>query len=256
MSIVLLAAIGPLIASFDYRELNTGASLSSPSGEHLLGTDFQGRDYFARMAAGAQLALQVSLIVVGITVLIAVPIGLLAGYRGGLFDGIALRIADLLLALPWFLIAAGLVASLGPGLSTVYIALIVAFVPPVVRLTRNSVFSVAKKEYVEAARSLGESHLSLMFRYVLANAYRPILVFATSLMAFAPLAEAALSYLGFGVQSPQSSWGLELANATQYLGTADHLAIFPGLLLAWFVIGVNLVGDGLGDLFAESEGSR
>jgi peptide/nickel transport system permease protein len=151
------------------------------------------------------------------------------------------------LSIPWLLIALFLATVLGFGLPTVLVALLIVFSPQLARVARNSVLTVRNREYVMAARSIGESSRSVLVRYVLPNSYFPILVLMTSMMGYAILGEAAVSYLGVGVQPPETSWGLELADAQTYISSAPYLGIFPGLAIAIFVFGLNFLGDGLGD---------
>lgn len=252
--IVLLAVFGPLVAPYDYVQQGTGAPLAGPSSEHWLGTDLYGRDVLSRMIAGARIAIVVPLVVGLAAGVLGVAIGLVAGYFGGVADGVAMRGVDVWLSFPWLLVALGLVAVMGRGLTTVLVALTVVYTPQVARLTRNTVQSVRSQEFVEAGHALGERTTTLLLAYVLRNAYFPILVLLTSMLAFSILNEAGMSYLGFGVQSPQTSWGLELTDAVQYINVAPHLAIFPGLAIAWIVLGFNLLGDGLGDLLDETRG--
>ncbi len=250
--ILVLAVFGPLIAPFDYTQQGVGAPLDPPSSAHWLGTDLYGRDVLSRLIAGARLAVAVPLIVGALAGLLGIGVGLLAGFFGGVVDGLAMRAMDVLLSFPWLLVALGLVAVMGRGLTTVIVALTVVYTPQVARLTRNTVQSVAAQDFVEAGRALGERTGALALRYVLRNAYFPILVLLTSMLAFSILNEAGMSYLGFGVQSPQTSWGLELTDSVQYLNVAPLLAIAPGVAIAWIVLGFNLLGDGLGDLFDET----
>jgi ABC-type dipeptide/oligopeptide/nickel transport system permease subunit len=245
---VLVAIFGRWLAPYPYAELNAGEILAGPSAEHPLGTDFFGRDMLSRLIEGASAALVLPLAVAAITLLVAVPIGLLVGYLGGRLDDALMGLADLLLALPWILVALIVVSLRGPGLDSVIIALPIVFAAPVVRITRNSVRSVLNMEYVEAARAIGEPHLSVVLRYILRNAYFPILVLVTSQMGYSILAESAMSYLGFGAQSPDTTWGLELASGADYMTLAPHLVIYPGIAIAWAVMAFSFLGDGFGDL--------
>jgi peptide/nickel transport system permease protein len=250
--LVCVGVFGSAIAPYNYNAQNVGPALHGPSSAHLLGTDLYGRDMLSRLIAGDRTMLIVALVVGGGTLLLAVPIGLAAGYLGGSVDGVLMRIIDVILSFPWLLVALALVAILGPGLKTVFIALITVYTPQLARVTRNAVQAARLREFVAAGEAIGETTPSLVLRYVLRNAYFPILVLLTSMIAFSILNEAALSYLGFGVQAPSTSWGLELANNTAYVSVAPYLVIFPGVLIAWTVIGLNLLGDGLGDILDET----
>lgn len=246
--LLVIAVLGPLLAPYDYTEQNVGPPLEGPSGAHWFGTDYFGRDMLSRLIAGDRTAFVVALVVGLGTLVFGVAIGLIAGYRGGWVDSLLMRSVDVMLSFPWLIVALGLVAVLGPGLKTVLVALIVVYTPQLARVTRNTVRSVRSREFVEAGEAIGEGTPALVLRYVLRNAYFPILVLLTSMLAFSILNEAGVSFLGFGVQAPDTSWGLELAESAQYLSVAPHLAIFPGLLIAWMVLGLNLLGDGLGDI--------
>jgi ABC-type dipeptide/oligopeptide/nickel transport system permease subunit len=250
--LAIIAIIGPAIAPYDFTEQNVGQPLDGPSSAHWFGTDIYGRDMLSRLIAGDRTAFTVAIVVGLGTLIFGVGIGLVAGYFGGWIDTIAMRIVDVMLSFPWLIVALGLVAVLGSGLKTVLIALILVYTPQLARMTRNTVGAVKSREFVEAGVAIGETTPALLLRYVLRNAYFPILVLLTSMLAFSILNEAGISFLGFGVQPPDTSWGLELAEAAQYLSVAPHLAIFPGLLIAWIVLGFNLLGDGLGDLLDEN----
>lgn len=253
LPVVVSAVVGSVLSPYDPSEQGVGPALTGPSRANWFGTDLYGRDYLSRMIEGAAVVVSTSSVVVGVSAAVGVLAGLVAGFKRGLLDAFVMTGVDILLSFPWILTAVGLVAVLGPGLRTVMVALVIAYVPQIARLTRNAVIAVESKDFVHAGVAIGESQTALMFRYVLRNAYRPILVLVTSMLAFASLNEAAISYLGYGVQSPDTSWGLELAVSSQFLTVGPHLAVFPGLLLAWYVLGLNLLGDGLGDVFSEMD---
>lgn len=245
--IVVAAVLAPVISPYDPRKLHVGPSLAPPSADFLFGTDFFGRDMLSRILLGARTSVVVGLVVGAGTLALGLPLGLLAGFFGGWIDTLAMRVADVILSIPWLLVALVLATMLGFGLTTVVVALVVIYTPQLARVTRNSVLTVRSREYVAAARSIGESTPSVILRYVLPNAYFPVLVLLTSMMGYAILGEAAISYLGVGVQPPNTSWGLELAESQSYFAVGPHLAVFPGLAIALFVFGMNFLGDGLGD---------
>lgn len=247
LPVVLVAALGPWITPFSFDELGTGALLEGPSWRHLLGTDLHGRDVLSRLIIGARPALGVPVAIAAVTLAIGLPLGLLVGYRPGWVDEIVMRVVDMILSMPWILVALALASVRGPGINTVIVALAVVFVAPVIRVTRSSVRSVASKEYVDGARALGEGGLSISTRYIFRNAYFPVLVLLTSQLGYSILAESAMSYLGLGVQSPNTSWGLELAMGRDYMAIAPHLVIAPGVFIAWAVLAFNFLGDGMGD---------
>jgi peptide/nickel transport system permease protein len=247
-ALLVVAAIGPLVSPYNFAELSTGAPFEPPSALHWLGTDLHGRDLLSRLLQGTRTALALPVAVAGITLLIALPLGLLVGYLGGTLDDATMSVVDILLSLPWILIALVVVSYRGPGLASVVLALPIVFAAPIVRITRNSVRRVVRLDYVIAARAIGESQVSILVRYVLRNTYFPVLVLVTSQLGYAILAESAMSYLGLGVQSPHTSWGLELATGADFAASAPHLVIFPGIMIAWAVMGFSFLGDGLGDV--------
>jgi peptide/nickel transport system permease protein len=251
LPIVLMAVFGGLITPYPPTELSP-ESLHGPSAGHWLGTDFHGRDILSRLITGARTALILPLVVALITVAVSLPVGLLAGYRGGRLDDLVMGFVDMLLSLPWILVTLIVVSIMGPGLDAVIVALPIVFAPPVIRITRNSVRAVASQDYVNAARAIGESTSAIVLRYVLRNAYFPILVLLTSQLGYSILVESTLSYLGFGVQSPDTSWGLELATGADYLALSSHVVIFPGVVIAWAVMAFSFLGDGLGDMLDAS----
>ncbi|GAB2601221.1 ABC transporter permease [Pseudactinotalea suaedae] len=246
--IVLVAIFAPWLTPYPYDAIYVGDVLGAPTSEHWLGTDLNGRDLLSRLIIGTRVVVGVPLAVGLLTLVIGVPIGLLAGYLRGVVDGVLMRVVDVFLSFPWLLVALGLAAVLGAGLSTVIVTLVVVYWPQVARVTRNSVMAVSESEYVTAAAAIGEPRSSIVLRYVLRNAYFPILVLLSSMLAFSILNEAGISFLGFGIQSPQTSWGLELAAGSTYLTAAPHLVIFPGLAIVLVVLGMNMFADGLGDL--------
>lgn len=248
IAIVFIAIFADQIAPYHYSKIRTGARFEKPSAAHLFGTDNLQRDVFSRVIYGTRISLSVGIICVGIALSIGVPAGLIAGYSGGWIDLILMRICDVLLSIPWVLMAVAITAITGPGIKVVYIAMGLVHAPGFMRLTRGMVLSIREREYVDAAEQLGESKLSILFRYVLPNSAGTILVRATGIMAGAVLSEAAISYLGYGTQPPNPSWGLMLTDSQGYLWQQPWLAIFPGFAIVLLVLSVNLLGDGLRDL--------
>jgi peptide/nickel transport system permease protein len=219
-----------------------------PSRDHLFGTDNLKRDVFSRVVYGTRISLTVGIICVGIALGIGVSTGLLAGYSGGWIDMVFMRICDVLLSVPWVLMAVAVTAITGPGIEVVYISMGLVHAPGFMRLTRGTVLSIREREYVDAAEQLGESKAAILFRYILPNSAGMIIVRATTIMARAVLSEAAISYIGYGTQPPNPSWGLMLTDSQGYLWQQPWLAIFPGLAIVLLVLSVNLFGDGLRDL--------
>ncbi|GAB2988007.1 ABC transporter permease [Actinotalea caeni] len=253
---VLVAILAPWLTPYPYDQVYVGEVLGAPDADHLLGTDLNGRDLLSRLIMGTRVVVGIPLVVGLLTLLIGVPVGLLAGYLRGPFDAVAMRVVDIFLSFPWLLVALGLASVLGAGLSTVVVTLVVVYWPQVARVTRNSVIAVTEAEYVKAAAAIGESRTSIVLRYVLRNAYFPVLVLLSSMMAFSILNEAGISFLGFGIQSPDTSWGLELAAGSTYLSAAPHLVVFPGIAIVVVVLGMNLFADGLGDLLSRQGRNR
>jgi ABC-type dipeptide/oligopeptide/nickel transport system permease subunit len=229
-----------------------------PSSAHIFGVDQIGRDVFSRTLAGARVSLLVAFVGTGLSVLFGVTLGMIAGYFRGWTDTLISRSVDVLLAFPVLLLGLGLASAcsgkdgclggkLQPGLGVVIVIIVVANTPYVARIIRGQVLSLREKEFVEAARSLGASNPRIIFREMLPNLVAPIIVYTTLFIPANILLEAALSFLGVGVQPPQSSWGKMLADATQIFNTAWWYMLAPGCALLFTVLAFNLVGDGMQD---------
>lgn len=247
VALIFVALAAPLLAPFDPDAQDTSRRLEAPSTQHLLGLDDLGRDVLSRIVFGARVSLRVGFSVVVIGSLIGVALGAMAGYFGGAWDATIMRICDILLAFPGILLAIALVAVLGPSLNNVILALAAINWVGYARLVRGQVLKVREMEYVTAAKALGARSPRVITRHVLPNVINPVIVMATLGLAGAILAEAALSFLGLGVQPPTPSWGAMLTSGRQYLGIANHLAIFPGAAIMLAVMGLNFLGDGLID---------
>src|SRR5213079_3277782 len=217
----------------------------APSAQHWFGTDDLGRDILARVIYGARASLMAGAISVGIALSIGVPLGLVAGYRGGFADALISRITDAMLACPFLILAIALAAFLGPSLGNAMIAIGISTTPIFVRLTRGQVMRV--EDYVEAARAMGNPRWRIALFHILPNIMPALLVQATLSIAAAIIAEAALSFLGLGQQPPAPSWGSMLNSAQRFLTQAPWMAIWPGLAIFLAVLSFNLVGDGLRD---------
>ena len=248
VALFLAGALGPVLASHDPLEMHYTKRLAPPSKENLLGTDQFGRDLLSRILWGAWRALLISLAVVVLGLLMGIPAGALPGYYGGIIDNIAMRIVDAWLAFPGILFFLALLAALGPGLSTLIIALSVGSVPSTARLVRGLVLAEKEKEYIEAARAIGENDSFILFRHILPNVLSPIIVMATVSLGHVILVASALSFLGLGEVPPAPSWGLMLSEARNFIETSPLLAIIPGTAISISVLGFNLFGDGLRDL--------
>jgi peptide/nickel transport system permease protein len=251
LTLVVLAALAallaPIVGLHDPSAQTLALRLDGPSLAHPLGLDELGRDVWARLLAGARVSLLVGLVVVSVSATIGLVVGALAGYAGGLVDEVVSRAIDILLAFPGILLAIALVAVLGPSLTNVVIALASIGWVGYARLVRGQVLKAREFEFVQAARALGAGPLRILARHVVPTAIPAIVVQATLGMAGAILAEAALSFLGLGVQPPTPSWGTMINGGRAHLIDAPHLTVFPGLAIALVVLGFNFLGDGLRD---------
>jgi peptide/nickel transport system permease protein len=246
-SFVIVALAAPWITPYDPVEVDLGQQFTPPGRAHFFGTDNLGRDILSRVIAGARVSLWVGMVSVGLSMLIGVPAGLVAGYLRGLVDSLIMRLVDVFLAFPVIILAIAIMAVRGPGLTNVMIALAVVYWTTYARVTRGVALVLREEDYVLAARSVGVSDLRIMWRHILPNGIPPILVIASLGMGSAILAEAALSFLGLGIQPPQPSWGSMLSFGMQFLRDAPYLSTFPGLAIFITVLGFNLLGDGLRD---------
>jgi peptide/nickel transport system permease protein len=255
MFLVVVAALAPLIAPQDPSAQVLEDRLEGPSWTHLLGTDDLGRDVLSRLIYAARLALLAPLISVGVAIVVGVPAGLWAGMRRGWVDAITGRLNDTLLSLPGLAFALAVVAVLGPGLVNAMVAMGIVFAPSLYRVVRGATLAVAEESFIESARAIGCSTRRIVWVHVLPNIAAPFLVQVTILMGVALLAEASLSFLGLGVQPPDSSWGsmLEVAYQNQYQAP---LAVLPaGTALVLTVLSFNTVGDSIRDAVARRRDS-
>lgn len=248
----LTALFAPYLTPHDPYRQNIYNRYQNPEGfggEYILGTDNLGRDLFSRIVMGARISLLIGFIAVGISLVIGVVLGSLAGYFGGLLDEIIMRLMDLLLAFPAILLAIFIVAVLGPGMLNAMFAIAIVRIPSMARVTRAMVLGLKEEEFIEAARALGNSHFAILFKHILLNGFAPMMVIATLGMGTAIVAEAALSFLGLGAQPPTISWGRMLSMGRQAIRHAPHVTTFSGLAIVITVLGFNLLGDGLRDIF-------
>ncbi|WP_306225812.1 ABC transporter permease [Bosea beijingensis] len=245
---IAVAVFAPLIAPYDPNTPDWMAIRSAPSAAHWFGTDDLGRDVLSRVIFGTQASLSAGVVSVLVAMLLGVPLGMVAGYFGGVTDIIIARLTDAVLACPFLVLAIALAAFLGPSLENAMIAIGVSAMPIFVRLARAETLVVCTEDYIMAARSLGIGHVAMLYRQISPNIIPPIVVQATLTMATAVLAEAGLAFLGLGQLPPAPSWGSMLDVARQFLGEAPWMAIWPGLAIIAIVIGFNLLGDGLNDM--------
>ena len=244
---VTIAILAPWIAPYPPNEGDLAKRLNPPSWEYLLGTDPLGRDLLSRVIYGARISLQIQVIAVSIAMVIGTLLGMIGGYYGGKMDHLIMRLMDILLAFPGIFLAIAIIAVLGPGLTNLMLAAGIYSIPQFARIVRGSVLSLKEKEFIEAARAIGENDFNLLFRYLLPNSIAPIIIQTTLRMATVLLTASGLSFLGLGVQPPTAEWGAMLSNARAYLITAPHVATIPGLAIMVVVMGFNLFGDGLRD---------
>jgi peptide/nickel transport system permease protein len=246
--IVAIAVFGGAVAPSGPNDIDILHRLQPPSSRHLFGTDDLGRDILSRVILGSSVSLRVGFLSVALALVVGTLAGLLAGFYGGWADDVLMRIMDMLFAFPAVLLAIAVLAVRGPGPNNAILAIAVVYVPIFARVTRASVLGVREEVYVRASRSVGASDLRLLWRHVLPNAAPPIIVQTSVSLAFAVLAEAALSFLGLGTQPPNPSWGLMLAEGRGYIQLAWWLAFFPGMAIVVTVLCFNLLGDGLRDV--------
>src|SRR5437870_9949229 len=243
----LAALIGPALSPFDPAAQELALRLAGPSRIHPFGLDDLGRDILARVLAGARISFLVGLTVVSVSAAAGTLLGAIAGYFGGMVDDVISRVIDTLLAFPGLLLAIALVAVLGPSLGNVLFALTIIGWVGYARLVRGQVLRAREFEYVQAARALGAGTPRILWWHIIPTAMPAVVVQATLGMAAAIIGEAALSFLGLGVQPPTPSWGTMLNGGRAHLLAAPHLTLFPGLAIALLVLGFNFVGDGLRD---------
>jgi len=221
--------------------------LLAPSFTHPFGTDDLGRDVFSRVVYGARFSLAVGLIATAISIVIGLILGALAGYYGGLTDALVMRGADVFFAFPYTLFAIAMIAVLGPGFINVFLAIGILGWPSIARVFRSSILSVKQQDYIQAARALGANDVRIMMHHILPNSVAPIIVYGTMSIGGAILTEAALSFLGMGIQPPTPSWGYMINASTKFMLTAPWLMLWPGFAILTTVLAFVLLGDGLRD---------
>jgi len=245
----LMALTAPLF--LDYQEdvirINVQNRLQPPSAEHWMGTDDVGRDAFARVVWGSRASLAIAFSIVAFSLLVGGTIGSTAGYFGGVYDNVVMRIMDIFQAIPGILLAITIVAALGPSTVNLVIALVVSSCPVFARVVRGPVLTIREVEYVEAAKAIGAKSHTIITSHVLPNCLAPIIVQATLSVAGMILSVAALSFLGLGIQPPAPEWGAMLSGARQFIRDHSYLAFFPGLAIMLTILSLNLLGDGLRD---------
>jgi len=245
--IFVLAMLAPVIAPYDPNEINVKAILLGPSMQHWMGTDGLGRDVLSRMLHGGRISLLVGLVAVGISTLIGILLGAVAGFYRGWVDIFIMRLVDVMLSIPSFFLILAVIAFLTPSIVNIMIVIGLTSWMGVTRLVRAEFLSLCEREYVLASRTLGARDYRLIFTHLLPNSLTPIIVSAVLGVAGAVLMESGLSFLGLGVQAPQASWGNILTDGKEYIQFAWWLSLFPGLAILITVLGYNLLGEGLRD---------
>lgn len=247
--LTVAAVAAPIITPYTPAEQNYDRSLQSPSAEHLLGTDLVGRDIFTRLLFGARTSLLIGVLSVMFAITAGVPLGSIAGYRGGWLDEIIMRTMDVLISIPALVLGLALVGTLGASLTNLVLVIGLVYSPQYARIIRGEVLSVKEEEYVEAAKSTGLGNLKILQKHILPNSFTPVLVQATYHTATAIIVEASLSFLGLGVQPPTATWGRMIASGREFLPDGWWISVFPGLAILITVLSFNVLGDGLRDEF-------
>jgi ABC-type dipeptide/oligopeptide/nickel transport system permease subunit len=250
--VVAAGVLAPWIAPYDPDQVGLLNRLQPPSAEHWLGTDELGRDVFSRLLYAGRISMLAALFTVLVSVSIGLPTGVIAAYAGGAWDYALGRVNDAVMSVPPLILALGIVTALGPGLYTAMFGVGIVYSPRIFRIARGSVLTVKEETYIEASVAIGCSPTRVLWRHAFPNALSPILVQISLMGGFALLAEASLSFLGVGVQSPQASWGLMLGRAFRELNRNPEMILYPGVVIALTALSFNLIGDAL----RESIGSQ
>lgn len=245
--LIMVAALAPFLAPYDPTSIDVHHVLSPPNLKHPLGTDELGRDLLSRIIWGSRISLKVGFVAVGISVLIGIVIGALAGFYGGLIDATLMRFVDIMLAFPTFFLILAVISILEQNIFTIMVVIGITSWMDVARLVRAEFLSLKEKDFVSAARAVGASDKRLIFKHILPNALSPVFVAATFGVAGAILIESGLSFLGLGVQPPDPSWGNILTAGKDNIEVAWWLSFFPGFAILITVLSYNLVGEGLRD---------
>jgi len=245
---LLVALLAPVLAPHDIRAMSPQEALAPPGGRYLFGTDEFGRDVFSRVLWGARISLVVAVLSVLVAVALGTSVGLAAGFYGGWWDAVAMRMMDIIFAFPAILLAIAIMAVLGTSLFNLVVAIGIVYTPQFARVARAAALTVRSLEFVDAARALGLGNVRIIWRHIIPNVLAAVTVQISLSLSLAILSESALSFLGLGTQPPTPSWGNMLSEGRQFLEIAPWNAVFPGLAIMVVVLGFNLLGDGLRDL--------
>jgi len=247
-AVVVIALLSPWISPYDPIAQDMNIQHDPPSWAHPFGTDSYGSDQLSRILWGSRVSLVVGILSVLFAMAVGIPLGMVGGYKGGRVDSLVLRFIDIFMSFPIVILGLLILAIMGPGLIKIVIAIGVALIPRIARLARGSTLSVKGKEYIEAARAVGQGDGKIMFIHVLPNIFGEILVMGTLWVATAIIVEASLSFIGLGVRPPTPSWGAMIRDGLDQLTNAPWLSIFPGLAIFTSVFAFNLIADGLRDI--------
>ncbi len=247
--LLALALLAPVISPYPPDAVSPDQQWLGPSMAHWMGTDEHGRDVLSRVLYGGRISLFVGIVTIVIAMATGVSMGAIAGYAGGLLDELIMRLVDILMSVPGVVLALAIVGTLGPSLTNVIIALAVYRAAQFARVARGSVLSVMARDYITSCRAIGMGGGRIVLVHVLPNCSSAIIVLATVLLGNVILTEATLSFLGMGIQPPQSSWGVMIAGGNEYLMFAPWISVFPGVFLLVTMMAFNLLGDGLRDYF-------
>lgn len=247
LAVIFMAIFADWIAPYDYAKQDLRNAMQLPSAEHLLGTDNYGRDIFSRIVYGGRISLLVSVIAVGLSLVAGSLVGATAGYFGGTYENIVMRIVDMLMAIPTFLMAVVIAAALGTGIINSAIAIAVGMLPGSARIMRSTVLQIREQEYVEAARAAGASNARIIFGEILPNALAPLIVDTTLRIGAAMIQISSLSFVGLGVPAPLPEWGSMLNSGREFIRSFWPMTTFPGIAIIVTLISFNLLGDGLRD---------
>jgi peptide/nickel transport system permease protein len=246
--VIVVAVAANWIAPFGVNDVDVPNALQPPSGEHWFGTDELGRDVLSRVLVATQASMRVAVVSVAFAVVVGVTVGVIAGYRSGWVDTVFMRVVDVMFAFPVLLLALAVVAILGPGTTTTILAIGIVYTPIFARVARASTLSVRMEPFVQMSRAMGTGNLYILARHIIPSIAGPLIVQTSLSLAFAILSEAALSFLGLGIQPPQPSLGRMIFDSQGFVTMAWWMAVFPGAAIVVIVLAFNLVGDGLRDV--------